>query len=142
MKNRYNNIITSRWLRSCIFLALVYSSQAYSLYHSIHSHEESAKEFIFPAVDADEEHSSDHHHHIAHEQSDDHQHTYDKHIDWLFTRTQSQRTVTIYDQYIFSSIPQIIIDDGISSYFALEGLVLIDEYHDSSSVIRGPPLFG
>ena len=138
MKNENKNIITSHWLRSSLLLVLVYFGQAYSFYHLHHVHVDGLleREISSHSIKFDVEHLSDQHH------DGDHQHTYDKHIDWLFTRPQSQRTVTIDDHNIISSTSYILTDDNSSSYFDLEELRFLDEYHASSSIIRGPPLLG
>lgn len=144
MKNGHNNIIISKWFRFCILLAFVYSSQVYSHFHSVHSHEEGSIEYASLLIEVDLEHSlyHRHHHHKSLPQSDDHQHAYDKHINWHVIRTQFQNTLTIDDQYIFSSIQFILTDDNNLSYYDFKELPLLDECHASSSIIRGPPFLG
>lgn len=143
MKNKHSNILTSRWLRLCFLLALVFSGQVYSFYHSIHFHEKSSIESDLQLSAVELEHSSGHHHHDrTRSHSDDHRHSYDMRIDWHIIRTQSQNTLAVDYQYFFSSIPFDLTDDTKSTYFDLEKLLFLDEYHASFSAIRGPPLRG
>ena len=140
MEKGRNNIITTLLLRSCLLLALGFSSQGYSLCHSTHTHEDGSTHSVSHPIDFSEDHSLDHHHH-ADSQGDDHQHTIDKQIDWIFTRAQTQKAVTIDDQYIFSSSPLFFSSDNESSNFDSEKLPpFLDEYHASATIIRGPPL--
>ena len=142
MKNDYHNIITSKCFRFCILLAFVYFSQVYSFYHSIHSHEESSIEYATLPIEVDTEHSLYHHHHKSLPQGDDHEHTYEKYINWHAIITQFQDILRIDDQYVFSSTTFILTDDSNASYCDQEEFPPLDECHASSSIIRGPPFLG
>lgn len=142
MKNGDNNIFTSRWLRSFLLLALVYFSQIYPFSHLHHAHEDSLLEFgssFFP-VDVEVEHSSTHHHDDELPQTNNHQHTFDKHIDWHILRTQTIKTLSFDEQYCFSSIPFILTNGNNSVYYNYENTPFLDEQYVSSLIIRGPPL--
>lgn len=134
MKNRHNKIITSYWLRSSIILVLLYFSQSYSFAHLHHAHGLLEFEISSHSVVVDGEHLSDH--------DGDHQHEYDRHIDWLILRTRSQHTVIIDDQYIVSLLPFIISAEGDVSYIVNEDILFIDDSSRLSLIIRGPPFFG
>ena len=136
MKKGHNNIITSHWLRSSIILVLLYFSQVYSFEHLHHVHGLLEFEISSHSVVVEGEHLSDHHH------DGDHQHKYDKHIDWHILRTRSQQTVIIDDQYIVSLLPFIISAEGDVSYIVNEDILFIDDSSRLSLIIRGPPFFG
>ena len=134
MKKGHNNIITSQWLRSSLIMVFLYFSQAYSFDHLHHVHGLLEFEISSHSIVVDGEHLSDHH-------DGDHQHKYDKRIDWHITRTRSHQTVTIDSLYVFSFIPFILSDDSDAAYVVSEKLLFIDEYQASFSIIRGPPFF-
>jgi len=144
MKNEFKNIITSRLLRSFLFLAIVYFSQVYPFYHFHHFHDEGYSEFELSShpIEVDVEHSSDHHHDGATPHNNDHQHTYDKHIDWHIIRTRNPRTLTFDDQYLFSSTSSIFTNDNNISYIVYKRFICIVGNCVPSSIIRGPPLLG
>lgn len=144
MKNEYKNIITSPGLRSILFLAILYFSQVYPFYHLHHFHDEGFLEFELssPPIKVDIEHSSDHHHNSDTPQTDGHNHTFDKHIDWHITRTQNPRTKTSADQYLFVSLSLSFSINQKFSSVDNEEFIYIYNYHISPSFIRGPPLFG
>lgn len=142
MTNGYYNIITSQWFRFFVLLAFVSSIPVYSLYHSFHSHEESSIELTSLPIEIDLEHSLNHHHHNTLPQSDDHQHTYDKHINWHVIRTPFQNILNIDDQYTCFSTSFIVSDDNNSSNCNLEEFPFLDECGALPSIIRGPPLLG
>ena len=136
MKKGHNNIITSHWLRSSIILVLLYFSQVYSFEHLHHVHGLLEFEISSHSVVVEGEHLSDHHH------DGDHQHKYDKHIDWHILRTRSQNTVIIDDQYIVSLLPFILSDDNDASNIVNDDILFIDDSSRLSLIIRGPPFFG
>jgi hypothetical protein len=144
MKNEYKNILISPWFRSALLLVIVYFGQVYPSYHLHHSHEEGSwgVEISSHPIEVDVERSSDHHHDGATPHTNDHQHTYDKHIDWHFIRTQNPRTLTINDQCFFFSIASVFTKNDNIPCIAYEGFICIDGNCVPSSIIRGPPLFG
>lgn len=135
MENRHNKIITSHWLRSSLILVLLYFSQSYSFDHLHRAHGLFEFEISSHSVVVDGEHLSDHH-------DGDHQHKYDKHIDWHILRTRSQNTVIIDDQYIVSLLPFILSDDNDASNIVNDDILFIDDSSRLSLIIRGPPFFG
>ncbi len=143
MKREHKNIITSRWLRTFIFLLLAYFSQVYPFYHLHHSHEDGLLDFKVSShpIEVEVEHSSDHHHDGDTPQTDDHQHTYDKHIDWNNVRIQKPKTLTIDDQYSSASISYTPTNNNFS-YLKYENFLFIPHNYVSSIIIRGPPLVG
>ncbi len=134
MENRHNKIITSHWLRSSLILVLLYFSQSYSFDHLHRAHGLFEFEISSHSVVVDGEHLSDH--------DGDHQHKYDKHIDWHILRTRSQNTVIIDDQYIVSLLPFILSDDNDASNIVNDDILFIDDSSRLSLIIRGPPFFG
>lgn len=143
MKNGYKLIVGSQWFRICLLLAFTYSSQAFSLHHSIHSHEESSIEIASTLSEDDLEHSLYHHHpDETLPRNDDHQHTYDEHINWHVIRAQFRATSTVNDSYALSFTSLSLTDDTRSIYCDLEQILFLKEYHASYTISRGPPLLG
>lgn len=136
MKNEPSNIISSAWLRSLLFPALVYFSQIYPSYQLDHFHEDSllGSANSSHSVGFDVEHSSDHHH------DEDHQHTFNKHIDWHIIRIQAPGSLKYNVQYNLSSIPFIPGNDDFSSCIDNEGPPSIQKYYTSFVSLRAPPL--
>lgn len=122
-------------MRSSIILVLLYFSQAYTFDHLHHAHGLLEFEISSHSIVVDGGNLSDHH-------DGDHQHEYDKHIDWHILRTRSQQTVIIDDQYIVSLLPFIISAEGDVSYIVNEDILFIDDSPLLSLIIRGPPFFG
>lgn len=143
MKNGYENIMTSRNMRFFLFIVLVYFSQVSPFYYIHHIHENGLLEFeiSFHPADVDVERSSEDQHDQGLPHTNDHQHTYDNQIDWNIVRTQSQRTLSFENPYIFSSISAMIVDDNNRSYFDYEEPPNIQIFETSLLIIRGPPLF-
>ena len=135
MENRHNKIITSHWLRSSLILVLLYFSQSYSFDHLHRAHGLFEFEISSHSIVVDGGNLSDHH-------DGDHQHEYDKHIDWHILRTRSQNKVIIDDQYIVSLLPFIISAEGDVSYIVNDDILFIDDSSRLSLIIRGPPFFG
>ena len=145
MKKKPKDIITSRWLRSFLFLAILYFSQIYPFSPLHHDHGDSLLEFginSFP-IEVDLEHSSDHHHHDTDEpHTNDHQHSFDNHIDWHIVRTQNPRTSTFDELYFFSSNPYVFANNNSLFNSPLKEYLYIEKCQTSALVIRGPPLLG
>ncbi len=136
--------MTSRGMRTFLFLILVYFSQVNPFYHVHHFHDDGLMEFEISShpVDVNVEHPSDHTHDEQDKpHSNDHQHTYDNQIDWHIVRTQLQKTNSDDNRYIFCANLIILTDNTGTSYYDILKPPLIDSYKTSSLIIRGPPLF-
>jgi len=136
--------MTSGWLRSWAFLVLVYFSHVYPFYHLHHSHDDGwlGHEISSHPIEVDVEHPSDHHHDRTTPHTNDHQHTYDKHIDWHIIRTQNPRTLTFDDQYLFSSTSFVFTTENNISCIYHRDPICVDGNCVPSIIIRGPPLLG
>lgn len=142
MKNKCNNITTSRWLRYFLIIVLTYFSQISSFYYIHHIHQDGELDFdasTYP-FEADGEHTSEHHH-GNNPPTPYHQHTYNKHIDWNTVRIQNPRIKTSDDEYPVTPKTFVLSNDNILSNIDNVKLLFIVESYAPSLVIRGPPSF-
>lgn len=142
MKNKDNNITTSRWLRYFLIIVLAYFSQISSYYYIHHIHQDGeldfgANTYLF---EADVEHTSGHHD-GNNPPTPYHQHTYNKHIYWNIVRIQNPRTITSDEEYPFTPNSFVLSIDNKLSNIDNAKFLFIDDNNASSLVIRGPPLF-
>lgn len=145
MKIENDNIFTSRWMRSFLFLVLVYFSQASPFYHLHHAHEDDTlgDEISSRSLGTDETHSSDHHHDTDYPVTNDHRHHYDKQLDWHITGIQThKKSLTFSYKYLHSSIPLVLTDGNSASLIEPEELRLANASYAAAFIVRGPPLLG
>jgi hypothetical protein len=144
MNSEPNSIMTSRWLRSFLVLVFVVFGQVYPYHHLHHSHDDSYFEFEISShpIEVDVEHSSDHHHDGDAPHPENHQHAYDKHIDWHVVRTQNQTTSAFDDQFPRSPLAYILADDNDISWTDSRDPLPVDGNYFPSTTVRGPPNLG
>ena len=141
MKNIYNSITVSRWLRFSLLLVLIYSIQISPINHTHHFHKDAFPEFRISSLslEVSVEHSSNHHHDSDSPQPANHHHAYDKRIDWHIIRTQLSKTTTSQDQCFRPAIHLVPTDDNNAPYNAYEKSPFIAEYNSYFLIIRGSP---
>ena len=142
MVNGCNMVIASRWLRSLLFLALVYCGQVSPLNHSHHSHEHDLLEVEIAAlpVEADVGHSSDHRHAGDLPHGDSHSHTLEQHVDWHIARSQYTRVSTLDARCLPSMGPVVLTDDDGATGHILIKPPRPREPFAIGSMHRGPPI--
>jgi hypothetical protein len=143
LKNR--NIICLHRISSFLFLALICFNQVYQFSHLHHFHKDDslAFEVSYHPLDIEVEHSSAHHHNEEKSSHpNDSQHKYEKQVDWNITRSQSANNFAFDVQDLFfhtAYLPPVGFEESTSFY---QEPSYQKEHYTSSSIIRGPPLFG
>ena len=133
-------------ISSFLLLVLICGNQVYQFSHLHHFHEDDSLvvEVSYHPVDVDVLHSSDHvHGEEKSSHSSGHQHKYENKVDWNITRSQATNdsTFDILD-LAFSAfyLPSVVCHEKYTSFYRQPSFT--KEHSVSSSVIRGPPLFG
>jgi hypothetical protein len=142
MKNGYNRILRIPWMKLFFILTIFYFSQFYSYIHLHHSHDNGALPVEISLHPIDVDHDHDHEDLPGNHHPEDHQHTFDKHIDWHVIRTQNSGTFRFDDKYHCSSKSFILINNNNFSCIDYKEIPYIDYDSVSSLIIRGPPLLG